>query len=99
MDRFACSMCCYKGASHSLLLTHIVRNHQNNPLFQVKCNYEGCGATYRQWKSFRSHIYKKHGVDAQLNAVAERLGVEERFILNNNQEINEDEGKRSKDIS
>ena len=60
MDRNKCQMCSFVGQTASILLKHVLRTHQNDPLFKIACKYDHCQATFRKWGSFRQHVYRKH---------------------------------------
>lgn len=53
-------MCPYFSKSQDELLLHLVKCHRNTPSFIVHCCAKGCGASYKNYGSFRSHCYRKH---------------------------------------
>lgn len=57
---FQCDMCVFKCISYSRLMQHYIRNHKQDPYFRVTCVQPGCGATFKKWKSFRQHLFRKH---------------------------------------
>ncbi|KYN27525.1 hypothetical protein ALC57_03081 [Trachymyrmex cornetzi] len=48
------------------LIRHYLCFHKYNPQFMVQCNYQGCGATYRKWKSFKQHLQRRHSDTSQI---------------------------------
>ncbi|XP_066588077.1 uncharacterized protein [Prorops nasuta] len=62
-----CTMCYYKCISYSNLMNHILRYHRFDPLFKIQCVHHGCGSTFKKWKSFRQHLFRKHPNYARLN--------------------------------
>ncbi|XP_066602470.1 uncharacterized protein [Prorops nasuta] len=63
--QFSCSMCYYSCSTNKQLMTHMVHHHSSDPKFKIKCTESGCGCTYKKWKSFRQHLYRKHRVNLQ----------------------------------
>lgn len=59
LDTTKCSMC-LATILNTDFISHIVRYHRFEPRFQVQCKYDGCGATFNKWKSFRQHLWRKH---------------------------------------
>lgn len=58
---FFCSLCnCFAGQSFSSVLRHIRNIHKHDPGFQIQCGLEQCPKTYKNYDSFRSHVYRKH---------------------------------------
>ena len=53
-------MCFFCGAKLTHLEKHIVRFHRHSPVFKVKCTYDGCGATFKKWKSYQQHVSCYH---------------------------------------
>ncbi|XP_057336559.1 uncharacterized protein LOC130675088 [Microplitis mediator] len=96
---FSCTMCFVVCNSPDTLMCHIVRNHQYDPLFKVICTQAGCGATYKKWKSFRQHIFRKHSVSSQrlndINNQAEERLADEEFLDTEQNDENIDEATES----
>lgn len=59
-QRYDCSMCFYTTIRHALLIRHLVRNHRFDPRFLVRCSARDCGVTYKNWNSFKKHVYRNH---------------------------------------
>ncbi len=57
---YSCSMCPFLGRNAPELLFHLVKKHRHDSNFIVHCSYEGCGASYRNYKSFKVHCSRKH---------------------------------------
>lgn len=55
-----CSMCEFQSNEMALLVQHLVRRHQFDNRFSVTCNVEECGATYRIWASYKTHLQRHH---------------------------------------
>lgn len=60
MDCHQCSMCPYFSPDTQKLLHHVVRRHKNAPSFIAHCNAKGCGASFRNYNSFKIHIKRRH---------------------------------------
>ena len=54
--------CCgeFSALSVSSTLTHIRLAHSDDPGFQLSCNFEGCSRTFRQFTTYRNHLYSIH---------------------------------------
>ena len=63
-------------------MQHTVRSHRFDPYFVVHCKFDGCGVSYNNWASFKSHVKRKHK--------ANRLMDEAQDEVNN--EVNVDDG-------
>ena len=63
----SCSMCNLKAVSMAALVDHIIRVHQHHPHFLVHCRYDGCGQTFKKWKSFTQHLRRRHGEQPSVN--------------------------------
>lgn len=58
---FLCSLCNnFGGQSFSTVLRHIGETHRHDPCFQIQCGLDQCPQTYKNFESFRSHVYRKH---------------------------------------
>ena len=53
-----CGMC--NLHSISVLLTHIRVTHSNEADFSIRCNLQGCQRTFKNFNTFRNHIYNFH---------------------------------------
>ena len=58
--RHYCSMCPYFAPSTNDLIGHLRKRHQNNVNFNVHCNFQGCGASFRKWNTFLQHLRRQH---------------------------------------
>jgi hypothetical protein len=59
-SELVCSMCSFFCSTNEELLSHLVKRHRSAASFIVHCNMPGCGASYRNYLSFKSHVYSKH---------------------------------------
>ena len=41
-------------------MAHIRRTHSHDPNFLITCGRPGCCKAYKQFSSFKSHIYRNH---------------------------------------
>ena len=48
------------------LISHLIKRHRNAPNFAVHCSSPGCGATFRNIVSFRSHCFRKHFMEGHV---------------------------------
>jgi len=55
-----CSMCPYFGSHHERLMSHLLRKHRDDPNFIIHCNFSGCGVSYRNYLSFKKHVFRTH---------------------------------------
>ena len=56
-----CSICSYFADEQHELINHVIRRHQHDQNFIIHCCYTACGISFRNLKSFKSHVYRKHG--------------------------------------
>ncbi len=58
---FFCPLCnSFGGQSFSSVLRHIGEIHKHDPGFQIQCGLRQCPETYKNYDSYRSHVYRKH---------------------------------------
>ena len=84
-----CSMCPYQSPSLSSLLHHLVRRHRNAPKFVVHCNAVGCGASFRNYVSFKSHVKRKHYKEIQFMACGASNNDDPYFLIENDVDTND----------
>ena len=61
LGMFVCSICNYFGGqSFSSVLRHIGEVHRFDPGLVIRCGIDRCPETYKNFESFRSHVYRKH---------------------------------------
>lgn len=60
---YLCSMCFFRCNLYDKLIRHYIRYHKHDPQFKIQCNYHGCGATHRKWKSFKQHLKRQHNIE------------------------------------
>lgn len=56
-----CPLCGTYARNLSQLLVHMRLVHAGEPGFQVTCGVEGCPRTFRNFLTFRNHVYAIHG--------------------------------------
>ena len=56
---FNCSMCPFFSVQHEQLLLHVIKRHRLSTSFMAHCNIPGCGASYKNYLSFKKHVYRK----------------------------------------
>ena len=59
-----CSMCTFYCDSQQDLINHLIRRHKHDKKFLIHCSGYSCGASFNKLKSFKSHVLRKHSVDA-----------------------------------
>lgn len=58
---YVCSLCNrFRGSNFAAVLRHIGNTHRFDPGFFISCGLRFCPATYTNYESFRSHVYRKH---------------------------------------
>lgn len=73
-NTFECALCRFKCFSSHRLTQHYIRNHKHDQYFKVTCVQPGCDATFKKWKSFRQHLFRKHHeVYPILNEVTQQI--------------------------
>ena len=56
-----CPLCSWFAAkSFKVIVRHIGAVHAHDPAFYVSCAASGCPRTYRNYHSYKKHLYKKH---------------------------------------
>lgn len=91
-EMLQCVMCFFKCISHSRLMSHYIRYHKQNPHFRVTCVQPGCGATFKKWKSFRQHLFRKHpAVPPILDEVAQQVEGENQLNQENENQLLQEE--------
>ena len=50
----------FGGCSFRSVLRHIGEVHKHDPYFFIRCGIVHCPQTYKNYDSFRSHVYRKH---------------------------------------
>ena len=57
---FVCNICnSFAGQSFSAVLRHM-GNHRFDPGLSIPCGIDSCPEVYKNYESFRSHVYRKH---------------------------------------
>lgn len=56
-----CQICCtFYSLTIALMLSHLLKVHQSDPHFYVKCNIPGCQRTFRNGNTYKSHLRRAH---------------------------------------
>jgi hypothetical protein len=78
-----CSTCPFFCLRLEELIGHVVKKHRTDSEFNASCNFPGCGASYKNYLSFKKHVYRKHRQDlsdhndGDTEAVCEQMCQEE----------------------
>ena len=68
MMRVKCSLCAsFAAPTLKAVIRHIGVVHARDPGFHIKCGIQGCIRTYKNYSSFKKHVYRHHR--DQLNPV------------------------------
>jgi hypothetical protein len=65
------------------LLGHVFMRHRSESNFSACCNFPGCDASYKNYPSFKRHVYTKHQqdmsahVDGDIETVDEEVCAEQ----------------------
>lgn len=59
-----CSLCAGQFATLPMLLKHIRLIHADKPNFHLQCNLQGCKRTFKQFSTYRNHIYQHDDVSS-----------------------------------
>ncbi|XP_033097594.1 uncharacterized protein LOC117101675 [Anneissia japonica] len=58
---YNCSLCGYFESSKLCkIVSHISQNHSLDPNFYISCGLDDCPQSFRNFASFKSHLYRKH---------------------------------------
>lgn len=60
--RWYCVLCGF--ATPSVLMTHIRMIHASEAGFHIQCNLQGCMRTFRNFHTYRNHVYSMHDIHA-----------------------------------
>jgi len=99
-NKLSCTMCFFQCDLNDELIYHYIRYHKYDPQFIVQCNFPGCGATYRKWKSFKQHVRRQQHSDTEIFDQDQHL-LEERDLQNDiqmNQENFDEENNNEGEI-
>ena len=56
-----CPLCSWFTAkSFKVIVRHVGAVHAHDPAFYISCAASGCPRTYRNYHSYKKHLYKKH---------------------------------------
>ena len=73
-----CRMCNAVVDNFACLLNHYRRVHKDDAHFNIVCGIGGCGTTYRNFFSYRSHVERRHGT-----VFANRHNITDEEVLGN----------------
>lgn len=59
-----CPLCGAFCSSISVYLSHLRLIHAHEAGFQVSCGLQGCARTFRNFYTYRNHLYSMHDLDA-----------------------------------
>ena len=65
---YNCSMCSFFCGGYDDFITHIIRRHQFDKKFRIHCSAFGCGASYSNVNSFKSHVARNHPENLQITS-------------------------------
>ncbi|KAH7954539.1 hypothetical protein HPB49_019568 [Dermacentor silvarum] len=74
----ACPRCPFSAAKLSTIVWHL-RDHRHEYNFSVTCGVKGCPATYRNFESYRKHLYRQHRNYMELGSAAQVQNIEGTF--------------------
>lgn len=57
-------MCGGSYATISIFLTHLRMFHANEPGFLIQCGLQDCCRTFKNFHTFRNHIYSMHDLSS-----------------------------------
>lgn len=57
-----CSLCGSSFNTISVFLTHLRMFHANEAGFHIQCGLQGCSRTFRNFHTYRNHVYSIHDV-------------------------------------
>lgn len=92
-----CSMCPFFAPLRSELIKHLTSKHRNSPNFIIHCAAQGCGASFRNVRTFQKHCYRHHTHNEDEAIQNAPLGNDEQFE-NDAQDINPLDMQESKKI-
>ena len=55
-----CPLCAGCFSQYATMLKHIRLTHADEPSFSIQCNLQGCKRTFRNFRTYRNHIYTWH---------------------------------------
>lgn len=77
-----------------LLIQHIRRVHAHSANFRLTCGVNGCQCVYTNFRRFREHLKKKHGLPQP--QASDRVRTEELGLYHESDDMDTfDQGKKS----
>ena len=55
-----CSLCSFFSTKQDDLLKHVLHRHQHDANFIVHCSATSCGASFNNYRSFKTHVMRWH---------------------------------------
>lgn len=71
-----CSLCPYLSQSQEELISHLIKRHKSCANFIVHCSAKGCGASFKNHNSFRSHCYRIHLNQPASSSAQDKIGID-----------------------
>ena len=59
-----CPLCESQFATISIFMTHLKLIHSNEPNFNMQCNLQGCQRTFKNFYTYRNHVYSIHSQES-----------------------------------
>ncbi|KAL1469919.1 hypothetical protein MTO96_040774 [Rhipicephalus appendiculatus] len=75
----SCPRCPFSSAKFCKVVWHI-RDHRHDTDFSVMCGVQGCAKTYREFESYRRHLYRCHRSYVDLDEAHREIDVDERGV-------------------
>lgn len=91
---FSCSICgAVNVPSLSMLLSHVRLVHSSEPGFSIQCNLQGCRRTFKNFTTFRNHIYNFHGLATETDQETETADASfDAIVATDSEDSNDEEG-------
>uniref|UniRef100_A0A224YW03 Enspm-3 dr n=1 Tax=Rhipicephalus zambeziensis TaxID=60191 RepID=A0A224YW03_9ACAR len=75
----SCPRCPFSSAKFCKVVWHI-RDHRHDTDFSVMCGVQGCAKTYREFESYRRHLYRCHRSYVDLDEAQQEIDVDESGV-------------------
>ena len=87
---YVCTICnLFAGQSFSSVLRHM-GNHRQDPGLFIRCGINSCTEQYKNFESFRSHVYRKHRETLHSSHPAPAQGLRNGTLQQEENEVNGD---------
>ena len=57
-----CPLCSSSFATVSVFMTHLRMIHSHEAGFHIQCGLQGCKRTFKNFHTYRNHVYSLHDV-------------------------------------